>query len=75
MKKRKYRVKLSNFKNKKDSQVYYMKQKSCNYEYYLEIYSIQQLDENYWLVFLEDGSKYLLNMNDFIFYVKKEKSE
>lgn len=73
MKKRKYRIKLSNFQNKKDSQIYYMKQESFNYEYYSEIYSIQQLDENYWLVFIEDGSKYLLNMNDYIFYIKKEK--
>ena len=75
MKKSKYKIKLSDFKNKSNTQQYFLKKEECGFSYFSEIFSIENLEDKYWVLRLEDNTKVILDGTHSIYYIKKPKSK
>ena len=74
MKKRLYKIQLSKFKNKGESQIYFHQECIADQIFFFEIIEFLQLNETTFLITLDDFSKVVLHEKDYIYFKKKKRS-
>jgi len=74
MKKRLYRIRLDKFRDQHETQTYYYKQEILDTYYLLVIEEMSEQLNNKWLLTLENNDKVVLTDTDYIYYIKKERT-